>query len=71
MYLAVPVEWGDVTQAIIYHQVRKYLLRLQAQNLKYWRPQILMLVVNPRSCFNQVLFVNEMKKGGLCKDPHP
>ena len=24
-----------------------------------------MLVVNPRSCFNKVLFVNEMKKGGL------
>lgn len=93
---AVSVDWGDVSQALIYHQVRtisihgvflcghvwcdrvltpclvvhalqvrKYLLRLEVQSTKFWRPQVLMLVRNPRSHFNMVLFANDMKKGGL------
>eukprot|EP00039_Didymoeca_costata_P007553 m.101172 g.101172 ORF g.101172 m.101172 type:complete len:928 (+) comp13734_c0_seq7:143-2926(+) len=62
----VPVLWGEeVFQAIVYRQVRKTLLRLQVQSLKFWRPQVLLLVTNPRSSLNSVLFTNQLKKSGL------
>lgn len=65
-YLTPPLKFGDISQLLIYHQVRKYLLRLKLNmSVKYWRPQILLLCDDPQTSWNLISFCNHLKKGGL------
>lgn len=64
-YLCPPKRWGDVSQNLIYHQVRKYLLRLRPEHIKFWRPHIILLINNPRKQTRLIKFCNSVKKGSL------
>ncbi|KAK3288589.1 hypothetical protein CYMTET_3954 [Cymbomonas tetramitiformis] len=64
-----PKRWGSIQQAIIFHQVRKYLLRLEdmpRQHIKYWRPGIMLLTAGVEVEDTQLLkLADELKKGGI------
>ncbi|CAG8909016.1 unnamed protein product [Penicillium egyptiacum] len=64
-YSSPPKPWGDVSQSLIYHQVRKYLLRLRQEHVKFWRPQILLFVSDLDRQYKMVSFCNSLKKGSL------
>ena len=57
--------WGDVSQALMYHQVRKYLLRLDenAEHAKFWRPSIVLFLDDMKT--DMIGFCRTLKKGGL------
>eukprot|EP00042_Codosiga_hollandica_P055359 m.772359 g.772359 ORF g.772359 m.772359 type:complete len:983 (-) comp59097_c0_seq7:2715-5663(-) len=57
--------WGAISHALVFHQVRKYLLMIDAtqQHTKFWRPNILLLLDNPGASL--IGFCNNLKKGGI------
>lgn len=59
------VAWGDVTQSILFHQIRKFLLRMDQgkSHNKQWRPSVMLLQFDLDLAL--IDFCNILKKGGL------
>ncbi len=58
--------WGDIRMALVFHQVRKFLLRLnprEQQHGKLWRPSVLLLASKTSSPLLQAC--NYLKRGGI------
>ena len=66
LYTTPRQEWGDISQSLIYHQVRKMLLKLDLDknHPKYWRPSVLLYAPTPDT-YPLIDFCNVLKKGGL------
>eukprot|EP00039_Didymoeca_costata_P005520 m.82202 g.82202 ORF g.82202 m.82202 type:complete len:1016 (-) comp12857_c0_seq4:129-3176(-) len=75
-FMAPPVSFGEISSAILYHQVRRYLLQLsnpKKQNTaKFWVPSVLFFdstLRDPRACQTStgrvISILNQIKKGGL------
>lgn len=66
LYTTPRQEWGDISQSLIYHQVRKLLLKLDLDknHPKYWRPSVVLYAPAPET-YPLIDFCNIMKKGGL------
>lgn len=68
LYLAfrAPIkDWGDLSQELMFHQVRKYLLLIDEtkQHSKFWKPN--MLVIHEGMQPELAAFANTLKKGTL------
>ncbi|KAJ5080455.1 solute carrier family 12 [Anaeramoeba ignava] len=66
-YKGTPSPWGYVSQSLIFHQVRKYMLKMdkKKEHIKFWRPQFLLLIDQPHLSLHLLHFINNLKKGGL------
>eukprot|EP01062_Namystynia_karyoxenos_P033572 TRINITY_DN24705_c0_g1_i1.p1 TRINITY_DN24705_c0_g1~~TRINITY_DN24705_c0_g1_i1.p1 ORF type:complete len:988 (+),score=317.45 TRINITY_DN24705_c0_g1_i1:86-2965(+) len=63
-------DWGDISQALLFHQARKMLLALQHKGAavpKFWRPSLLLLSGPDGEGLRRALlsFCDDLKKGGL------
>jgi len=66
-YTAPRVAWGSLSQALIFHQVRKYALKININDatVDTWRPGILFLCSDIMPNVESLLFLNDLKKSGL------
>jgi amino acid transporter len=59
--------WGDVSQALLYQQVRRFLLHLDTRrvHVKYWRPHVLLMVRSPACKYQLMHACSRLKKARL------
>jgi len=64
---ASPKDWGDVSQSILFTQVRKYMLQVRKeQSVKFWRPGILLFSkAETKGALILAKLCSELKKSGL------